>query len=166
VLGIKPWPNRLSPDAVPTDLSQPCKTAEGSPVSIMISSEAGQSENRGPILDMSKRFFCSPQFSHVLGTLFPHRWRGQGVKLSNHLHLVPRIQLHGSVPPLHPTASGLDAELVKHREEEPASYAVLLSLLLLSEMANLCVNDRFMLTFIPISWPQLIPFYNYSATRS
>jgi hypothetical protein len=62
VPGIEPWPPSLWPVAVPTDLSWLCKTAEDSPVSIMISSEAGQSENRGFILDMGKRFFCSPQF--------------------------------------------------------------------------------------------------------
>jgi hypothetical protein len=33
--------------------------------------------------------------------LFPWRYNGRGVKLTTHLHLVPRSKLHGSIPSLH-----------------------------------------------------------------
>jgi hypothetical protein len=31
--------------------------------------------------------------------LFPRRWSGRGVKVTTHLHLVPRLRMQGAIPP-------------------------------------------------------------------
>jgi hypothetical protein len=33
--------------------------------------------------------------------IFPWSWSGRSVKLTTHLHLVPRSRMHGAIPPLH-----------------------------------------------------------------
>jgi hypothetical protein len=47
--------------------------------------------------------------------LVPWRQSGRGVKLTTHLHLVPRSRIHGAIPPLSNTSSWRGAQL-KHRD--------------------------------------------------
>jgi hypothetical protein len=47
--------------------------------------------------------------------LLPREQSGRGVKLTNHLHLVPRSRMHGAIPPFPNTPSWCGAQL-KHRD--------------------------------------------------
>jgi hypothetical protein len=47
--------------------------------------------------------------------LFPWEQSGRDVKLTTHLHIVPRSRLHGTIPPFPNTPSGRGAKL-KHRD--------------------------------------------------
>jgi hypothetical protein len=41
------------------------------------------------------------------GALTPGVKRGRGVKLTTHLHLVPRLRIHGAIPPLQKCLNGV-----------------------------------------------------------
>jgi hypothetical protein len=73
-------------------------------------------EDRGSIRARGEIFFSSPPHPDRLWGppnllwngykgLFPRGFSGRGVKLTTHLHLVPRLRLHGVIPPLTFTSS-------------------------------------------------------------
>jgi hypothetical protein len=62
--------------------------------------------------------FWGPQslLSNGYRGLFPRVYSGRGVKVTTHLHLVPRSRKRGSIHPLPHTPSWRSVYLVKHRQ--------------------------------------------------
>ena len=72
---------------------------------------AGCPRNHNLTADRGKKFFSFPKCSDCLWSpssllfngnkvFFTERQSGQGVKLTNHLHLVPRLRMTGDIPEL------------------------------------------------------------------
>jgi len=40
------------------------------------------------------------RFNLIYEGLFPWGWNGRSVKLTTHVHLVPKSRMHGDIPPL------------------------------------------------------------------